>query len=549
MTEKIHYQLPLERLQKLVQEHGNDAWLHQPTDREWAQFTVNEVYDSARRIASGLKAQGIASGDRVAILAKNSAYWMMADFACMIGGFISVPVYATAGEATLQYVMEHSGAKAIFVGKLDNPQAADASLNNTTVIALPDYNLTNRAPDHCWQDWLSNYEPIQDIAQSQPDDTITLVYTSGSTGRPKGVVLSHGNLAAAGHDTANLMSDTGERRMISYLPMAHITERSLITMHSLYKWVTIYFNESLETFAEDLSIAKPTFFITVPRLWAKFQSKVLSVIPDEQLQEMLNAEGGDAIAASIREKLGFSECIAYGSGTAPIPPGLLKWFQGIGVEIGEGWGMTETSGAACSNLPFQAERLGGIGVPLPCTEMKISDEGEILIRGAAIFKEYYNNPEATAETIVDGWLRTGDKGKKNEDGSFSIIGRVKEQFKTGKGKYVAPVPIECLIGAVPVIEQVCVVGSGRGQPMALAVLAEMETIDQEQVRNIIANAIDEMNAGLESHCRIDHIYICDEPWTIENDMLTPTLKLKRDMIESKYRSIIEGDAKELIGWG
>jgi long-chain acyl-CoA synthetase len=549
MTKKEHYQLPLERLKILVREHGDEVWLHQPTSRVWAQYTFNEVYDSALRIASGLKAQGINSGDRVAILAKNSAYWMIADFACMLGGFISVPIYATAGEDTISYVMEHSDSKAIFVGKLDDGTAADAVLNATNVIALPDYNLESRVPDHHWHDWLLRCEPLTDIHQAAADDTLTIAYTSGSTGKPKGVVLSHINLAAAGHDTADLLGEgDSERRVLSYLPMAHITERSIVTMHSLYKRLTIYFNEDLASFVEDLNIAKPSFFMTVPRLWAKFQSQVLSVIPDEQLQEMLKGEGGEAVAAGIRAKLGLSECSAFGSGTAPIPPGLLKWFRGIGIDIGEGWGMTETSGPACSNLPYHAERIGSIGVPLPCTDMKISDEGEILIRGTAIFKEYYKNPEATAETFIDDWMHTGDKGIQNDDGSFSIIGRVKEQFKTGKGKYVAPVPIECLIGAVPLIEQVCVVGSGRGQPMALAVLADLGNINKDDVRNIISSAVAELNAGLESHCRIDHIHICDEAWTIENNMLTPTMKLKRDILEAKYRHIIEGETKELVGW-
>ncbi|MGJ8686080.1 MAG: AMP-binding protein, partial [Spongiibacteraceae bacterium] len=356
MTETSQYQLPLERLHIMVRDHGDETWLHQPTNREWTQYTYNEVYDSALRIASGLRAQGINAGDRVAILAKNSAQWMMADFACMLSGIISVPIYATAGEDTISYVMEHSGSKAIFVGKLDDSAAADAVLNNTSVIALPDYNLEKRIPDHRWQDWLSNNQPLTDIAQPSADDTLTIAYTSGSTGKPKGVVLSHENLAAAGSDTANLLQvDDAERRVLSYLPMAHITERSIVTMHSLYKRVSIYFNEGLPSFLEDLNIAKPSFFMTVPRLWAKFQSQVLSIIPDEQLQEMLNGEGGEAVAAGIREKLGFSNCLVYGSGTAPIPPGLLKWFRSIGIEIGEGWGMTETSGAACSNLPYHAE--------------------------------------------------------------------------------------------------------------------------------------------------------------------------------------------------
>ncbi|MFK8020632.1 MAG: AMP-binding protein [Pseudomonadales bacterium] len=528
------YEHPIARLKWLNDNQANESWLHEQIDGSWVTLNCGEVYSRALRVAAALQSQGLQQGDKVAILAKNSAQWMISDFALMLGGMISVPIYATAGQKTISYVLEHSGAKAIFVGKLDNTAAAEDALQDAVVVAYPEANIDPTLVKHAWNDLLA-HEPLSDIANPGKEDIATLVYTSGSTGNPKGVVLSFNNLAAAAQGVIEVEPATQQKhRVLSYLPMAHITERSLVAMVSLYELGDIFFNGDLNTFLADLQHAKPTNFVSVPRLWAKFKSQVLAVIPDEDLQVMLASDQGEAVAAGIREKLGLHNAVQFGSGSAPIPPGLLTWFSGIGIDISEGWGMTETSGASCTNMPFSAEQIGTIGKPLSCVEMKLSADEEILIRGPAIFKEYYNNPEATEEAFVDGWFRTGDKAKINDNGSFQIIGRVKEQFKTAKGKYVAPVPIECLLGALPYVEQVCVLGLGRAQPMAIIVPVPQEGVSNEELKSRIGSDMNEVNQQLEGHCHLNCILVSSTPMSIENGMLTPTLKLKRDKIEAHF---------------
>jgi len=528
------YEHPIARLKWLNENQANESWLHEQIDGSWVTLNCGEVYERALRVAAALHSQGLQHGDKVAILAKNSAQWMISDFALMLGGMISVPIYATAGQKTISYVLEHSGAKAIFVGKLDNTAAAEEALQDAVVIAYPESNIDPTLVKHGWNDLLA-HEPLCDIANPGKEDIATLVYTSGSTGNPKGVVLSFNNLAAAAQGVLEVQPAAEQKhRVLSYLPMAHITERSVVAMVSLYELGDIFFNGDLNTFLADLQHAKPTNFVSVPRLWAKFKSQVLAVIPDEDLQVMLASDQGEAVAAGIREKLGLHNAVQFGSGSAPIPPGLLTWFSGIGIDISEGWGMTETSGASCTNMPFSAEQIGTIGKPLSCVEMKLSADEEILIRGPAIFKEYYNNPEATEEAFVDGWFRTGDKAKINDNGSFQIIGRVKEQFKTAKGKYVAPVPIECLLGALPYVEQVCVLGLGRAQPMAIIVPVPQEGVSDEELKSRISSDMNEVNLQLEGHCHLNCILVSATPMTIENGMLTPTLKLKRDKIEAHF---------------
>lgn len=546
-TSNTSYVLPVEQLKANLKNKPNDTWLHQPTNGEWKSYTIAEVIDEGSRVANALLKQGIEPGDRVAILAKNSYAWLAADFGMMLAGIIPVPIYSTASSDTIEYVIEHSESKLCFVGKLDDCSAAQSSLTDIPVITFPDANAEYTGAQN-WQSILETSEPLSSYHEPKAEDMATIVYTSGSTGKPKGVLLTHGNLGAAATETKNRMVGGDElHRMMSYLPLAHITERSVVAMTSLYGKVELFFSEGLETFVDELHHCQPTDFISVPRLWAKFQAKVLSQIPDDQLQEMLKGEGGDAVAAAIRDKLGFGACSTYGSGSAPISPALLAWFHRIGVDIAEGWGMTETSGLACSNQPFSVEGMGTIGTPIGCNEMKISEEGEVLIRGAAIFKEYYKNPAATEESFIDDWFRTGDKGVKDENGAYSITGRVKEQFKTAKGKYVAPVPIESRLATNSMIEQVCVMGAGRPAPMAIVVLND-QGLSKDQIKANLEQTLEEVNSNLESHARLDRIAISDTTWDVENDLLTPTMKLKRDKIEAYYSDSIDSEADRGVYW-
>jgi len=544
----MKYQTPLEVLLQHTKTHPSKPLFHQPVKREWLMTTWEEALDHSRRIATGLLALGLKKGDKVAILAKNSAEWFITDWAIMMAGMVSVPIYATAGEKTIRYVLEHSESKAVFVGKLDDLKAASAAIDGSIPSIAYPYQTVKT--DHQWSDWLKQHEPLADIYAPTLDETMSIVYTSGSTGNPKGVVITYLNYSSVSTVHAKWMGVANDDRVVSYLPLAHITERGVIEGPGLYGGATVYFVESLDTFVEDLKVARPTLFLSVPRLWTRFQSGVFEKMPAKKLTKLLKIPVlGGLIARKIRKGLGIDSAKVWGSGSAPIPKSLLEWYQSIGVDISEGWGMTESTGLSCSNLPFDSKRVGTIGVPADCVEMKLSEKDEIMIRGDAVFKQYYKDPDETTACFDGDWFKTGDKAKLMADGSFQIIGRVKEEFKTSKGKYVAPVPIESMLSSNPDIEQICVMGTGRKQPVAVVVLAEhLAHGDRDLLRPSLQGTLDEVNSDLESHQRLDCLIVADDSWTIENQFLTPTLKIKRNLLEDRYNKIAQQAQSQSVIW-
>jgi len=536
----MEYQSVLQSFLTNSAQFSDHPFLHQPYNQQWKTFTFAQVEHQARCIANGLHEQGFRQGDRIGIISKNCAEWFIADLAIMMAGMISVPIYPTAGQKTISFVIEHSDMKAVFVGKFDSPDAAETAIKDGVLrIAFP-YPTISASDD--WQQWINKYPAIKETHQADINDCMSIVYTSGTTGDPKGVVISYKNLASAAKCTAELNNTGSEDRCLSYLPLAHITERSVVECVAYYAAPQIYFNESLDTFINDLRHASPTTFISVPRLWSKFQAQVLAELPDKKLNFLLGLPIiGNLVSKKVRSKLGLNSARKFGSGTAPIAIPLLQWFQKIGIDIGEGWGMSETSGLSCGNAPFKSKHVGTIGVPLDCVEMKLSADKEILIRGDAVFKQYYLAPEKTAESFTGEWFHTGDCGEILSDGAFKIVGRVKEQFKTAKGKYVVPVVIEQMLCRNSHIEQICVMGIGLKQPLALVVLGVGNDPRDPALISELTTTLTDVNAELESHQRLDYLFICKEPWTVENDLLTPTLKLKRNEIERFYSTKLPAD--------
>jgi long-subunit acyl-CoA synthetase (AMP-forming) len=525
-------------------------FLLQPVAGKLHATTFSEAEDQARRMASALVALGMNPGDKVAILAKNSAEWVLADLAIAMAGMVSVPIYPTASADTVAYIIGHSEAKALFVGKLDEPDVIGKAIPETLpTIAFP-YPTTECRYE--WAEMIDNAEPIAAPNAPAPDDVMTILYTSGSTGRPKGVVISY-RAYAYGCTAALGVVDFGtEDRLLSYLPLAHVTERMALVGPSIYAGARIYFVESLHTFAHDLKRARPTGFGSVPRLWVKFQAGVYSKIPPGKLRLLLSIPlVNRLVARRIREGLGFEVCTKFASGSAPISPHTLEWYQKLGINIGEGWGMTETSGLSCANIPFQARRLGTIGIPLEGTELKISEEGELLIRSPGLFTEYFKQPELTEEAFTDdGFFRTGDKSEWDEEcGGYRITGRVKDMFKSAKGKYVVPVPIETRLSANPLLEQVCVLGAGMPAPVAIVVLSDAaQHLPKGNVEKSLEATLTDTNKHLESHERLSGMIIVGDEWTTENGLLTPTLKIKRDDLEARYRSLVEKDRGKPVAW-
>ena len=372
---------------------------------------------------------------------------------------------------------------------------------------------------------------------------MTIVYTSGSTGNPKGVVHNYESICWAASNSLNELGVDQNDRILSYLPLAHITERVLVEIASFYSSTRIDFIESLDTFARDVRATQPTLFLSVPRLWTRFQMGVLANMPQKKLDLLLRIPiVGWWVSKKIRTKLGLGQARLCASGSAPIPATTLEWFKKIGVNISEGWGMTENSAYGTCCVPFRSDKLGSIGRAYAGVDIRIVEQGEIQVKGPCNMKEYYLEPEKTAEAMTeDGYLKTGDKGSIDSEGYITITGRLKEIFKTSKGKYIAPVPIESKLMANSYIEQVCVTGSQLKQPIGLVVLSpEALKLPAEEIEKSLLETLNEVNATLESHAVLDCLVVMKDEWTVDNGLLTPTLKVKRHELEEQYDSLING---------
>lgn len=544
--------MPMEMFARHASNVPNKVYLRQPVQGEYQETTWAQAYDKTLRLAQSLLNMGLQKGDRVGILASNCDEWFIADYALIAAGLIPTPIYSTAGESIISYVLEHSEAKAIFIGDVSKVEVVKKSIPKSVITI--GMSSSSAEWQHSLTELIENTEPLAIEAINQPalSDTFSIVYTSGSTGHPKGVVISYETISYSAAASVDSLGGVDiEERYLSYLPLAHVTERGLIEYNSLYCAATVTFNENLDSFINDLRSAQTTSFLSVPRLWVKFQSQVLATIPQRKLSLMLRIPILNSIVKNkIKKQLGFDNTRSFGSGSAPISPAILKWYGTLDIDISEGWGMSETMGLATTQYPFNPAKVGTIGKAVPGFDIKISEAGEVLIKGPAVFSEYYKNPEATAESFTpDGYFRTGDKADMDADGYLSITGRVKDIFKSGKGKYIAPVPIESKLAANMLIEQLCVMGSGLPTAMAVIVLSKEVAagMSNDEIAESLLETVKEVNKQTEKHEVIGGIRIVKDSWTIENGLLTPTMKVKRAELEEKYLVTLE-DQKEAVVW-
>jgi long-subunit acyl-CoA synthetase (AMP-forming) len=532
---------PLEMFYHWEETAADTVYLKQPVNGVIKDFTWRQTGDQVRRVAASLIAMDLPKGSNIAIFSKNCAEWFITDLAIMMAGHVSVPIYATAGEKTICYVLEHAKCPVIFIGKLDDTDKQVAAVDKDIVkLAFPYPNIP---ADKQWDELLQTPALTENPIPAL-DSVMTIVYTSGSTGNPKGVVHTYESICWAASHSLNALSVNQNDRILSYLPLAHITERVLAEIASFYSGMRINFLESLETFSRDINATQPTLFVSVPRLWTRFQMGVLANMPQKKLSFLLRLPiVGNVVAKKIRDKLGLGQARLCASGSAPIPVSTLHWFGKIGVNISEGWGMTENSAYGTSCVPFRKDKIGCIGKAYQGVDIRIAENGEIQVKGPCNMKGYYLEPEKTAEAFTaDGFLKTGDKGTIDADGYIRITGRLKEIFKTAKGKYIAPVPIESKLMANSAIEQVCVTGSNLKQPIALVVLSEIALkMQNDEVEQSLLNTLDEVNRSLESHAVLDSLVIMQDQWTVDNGLLTPTLKIKRQVLEEHYDVLINGD--------
>jgi len=539
---------PLSMLYHWEQSRGDDVFLTQPVDGEYYDYTWKQVANLARRVAKRLEEMALPVGSRIGIFSKNCAEWFITDLGIMMAGHISVPIFSTAGADTVQYVLEHADVQLLFVGKLDNTAEQVASIPSkykTAAFPYPNINATQQ-----WQEFIDcpliDGSPVQDM-----DSIMTIIYTSGSTGQPKGVVHSYNSICWAAQKSLDQLSVDSSDRVLSYLPLAHITERVLVELASYYSGSKIHFVESLSTFQRDVGHCQPTLFISVPRLWTKFQMGVLAKMHQNKLDTLLKLPIiNKLVAKKIRKGLGIDSARLWASGSAPLAPAVIEWFAKIGVYISEGWGMTENSAYGTGSVPFRHDKIGCIGRPYDEVDIRISEDGEIQVKAACNMLEYYLEPEKTTEVFTeDGYLRTGDKGVIDEEGYVKITGRLKDIFKTAKGKYVAPAPIEAKFMENPIVEQVCVTGNNLPQPVSLLVLSEeAQKQDKAEIEASIRKTFEAINAKLESHQVMDRVVIMKNEWSIENDLLTPTLKVKRHVLEERFVGVIQGEYTDKLVW-
>ncbi|NWB70698.1 AMP-binding protein [Pseudomonas sp. I8001] len=551
----VAIRLPLQVFFDREARHPRQRFLVQPIKGGEVQtLTWAEAGHQVRCAAHWLRARDLPQGSHIALISKNCAHWIIADLAIWMAGHVSVPLYPNLTADSVAHVLEHSEAALAFIGKLDDWPAMSAGVKaDLPTISLP--LCPDGEFDFTWAD-LQACSPIQDNPAPAASDLATIIYTSGTTGLPKGVMHSFGALAFAAIRGTELFGLGEGDRLLSYLPLCHVAERMFVEMASIYTGQTVFFAESLDTFLTDLKRARPTALFGVPRIWTKFQMGVYSKIPPSRLDTLLRLPFiGKRVGHKVLAGLGLDAVRVAISGAAPVPEALLVWYRRLGLDVLEVYGMTESCGYSHVCRPGQ-QKLGWIGPPCPDVEVRIGDDGEVQVRSGATMLGYYKDPAKTAETLTaDGFLRTGDKGEQGTDGRLRLTGRLKEIFKTSKGKYVAPAPIENRLAEHARIEQVCVVGDGLSAPMGLCVLSAVGLQDaagagRQALQGSLERLLEEVNQVLDKHERLRQLVVVKDSWAVENGFLTPTLKIKRNVIESAYGSqfLAWSERSEAVLW-
>ncbi|MBD9565786.1 AMP-binding protein [Pseudomonas sp. PDM09] len=547
--------LPLDAFYEREARHPRQRFLVQPTGGGQVEtLTWADVGHQARCAAHWLRARELPQGSHIALISKNCAHWIIADLAIWMAGHVSVPLYPNLTADSVAQVLDHSEAALAFIGKLDDWPGMSAGVrSDLPTISLP---LCPAGPfDFSWAD-LQRSSPIQDDPKPVADQLATIIYTSGTTGQPKGVMHSFGNLGFATTRGTQLFGLNESDRLLSYLPLCHVAERMFVELASIYTGQTVFFAESLDTFLTDLKRARPTALFGVPRIWTKFQMGVYSKIPAKRLDFLLGLPFiGKRVGYKVLAGLGLDALRIALSGAAPVPQTLLLWYRKLGLDVLEVYGMTESCGYSHIGQPGQ-NKPGWIGKPCPEVEVRIEPSGEVLVRSGATMLGYFKEPGKTAEAITeDGFLRTGDKGEEDAEGNLRLTGRLKEIFKTSKGKYVAPAPIENRLAVHARIEQVCVVGDGLSAPLGLCVLSAVGQQDAKGsaragLHSSLEKLLEEVNGVLDRHERLRRLVVVKDSWAVENGFLTPTLKIKRNMIEAAYGARFEewSERSEAVLW-
>ncbi|HEY0370955.1 MAG TPA: long-chain fatty acid--CoA ligase [Thermoanaerobaculia bacterium] len=562
---------------------------------KWVDVSVSEFRDAVHGIAYAFNDLGVKSGDRVAILAENRPEWTQADFAILCAGAVSVPVYPTLLGWQIEYILNDAGTVAVIcsnkeqLDKILEIRSHVPCLNNIIVCDAPP-----QMPEgvRTFQDLVAHGLKLeksnpawfeQSRNMRRPDDLATLVYTSGTTGNPKGAMLTHGNITSNVVTVRDVVPIVAGDVALSILPLSHILERMVDFLY-LYKGGTIAYAENVNKVADNLQEIKPQYFAAVPRLFEKMRARVMDnvatapparqkifhwalKVAEERLPYRVDRKPmplGLKIKSAIADKLVFGKILArlggnvkyVVSGGAPLSADLAAFFIGAGVEILEGYGLTETSPVIAVNRP-EKRRIGSVGPVIPGVEVKIAPDGEILSRGPHIMKGYWNNPEATAQSIDQmGWFHTGDIGEIDKDGFLKITDRKKDILINAYGKNIAPQPLEALLKSSPYVGTPVLIGDRRKYLIALIVpnfeklereatalgvqySTKEQLVSDEKVKALLQNEIDRFNQNLDRQEKIRRFALLPRDFTIEEDEITPSLKVKRKNIDKKYKHIID----------
>ncbi|MGW7531572.1 AMP-dependent synthetase/ligase [Amycolatopsis sp. NPDC054798] len=551
----------------------------------WLDVTAKDFADQVAAVAKGLIAAGVGHGDRVALMSKTRYEWTLADFAIWAAGAVTVPIYETSSPEQVYWILSDSAAKAVVVETGEHRKAVEEISGRLSTL------------EHTWQ--IEGSSPAVDEltalgAEVSDEDlhtrrrsvtaneTATIVYTSGTTGRPKGVELTHRNLLAEIRADIEAFPELMEQgnSLLCFLPLAHILARA-IAITALTARVTLGHTPDVKNLVPDLGTFRPTFVVAVPRVFEKVYNTAKQKAHADGKGKIFDAAEATAVAYSeaqekggaglglrakhllfdklvygkLRAALG-GRCVAAVSGGAPLGARLAHFFRGIGVPVFEGYGLTETSAAANVNTSA-AFRVGTVGRPVAGTSVRIAEDGEVLLKGDVVFGRYYNNPEASAEALTDGWFHTGDLGELDADGFLKITGRKKEIIVTAGGKNVAPSGLEDTIKASPLVSQVMVVGDQRPFIAALVTIDEeyfpawksqhgkpdsatvSELAEDADLRAEIQAAVDEANKQVSHAESIKKFTVLANDFTEAGGEITPSLKLKRNVVNKNYASDIE----------
>lgn len=532
----------IENFYRWEQETPDRIFLRQPKGDQWIEMTYAEAGQEARKIASALLSNGLVEGDHVGIYSKNCRHWVMADLAIMMAKMVSVPYYASLPKDQLEEVIGLSDIKALFVGRMDKWGDRDQAIpEGMMVVRFPHYD--GDAEVNVGQDWdevVASNEALAGTPAPDLDSNWTIKFTSGTTGTPKGVIHTHRTPSLMmfneqQEDWIGVFS-MNKHKFFSFLPLNHVAERMGVEVPAICSGGSISFSENLASFAKNIQDTQPNLLFAVPRIWTKFHQGVTSKMPEKKLNLLLKLPIISGIVKKkLREAMGLRDIEIAATGAAITPAFIKEFFRKLDIHLVEAYGMTETCGSI-TNTPDPNSPSDTVGRAIPGAEIKIDeDSGEIMMATPYMMKGYYKNDDKTDEVLKDGWLHSGDVGELDEEGYVRVTGRVKDAFKTSKGSFVTPNPLEEAIAANEYVEQVCVVGLGIPQPIALLNLGEAaEGHSNEEIAESLVETVKELNGTRAKFENISTLVIHSEAWSDQNGFLTPTLKVKRTELDKAF---------------